>query len=178
MLVALGSLLVALALVLTLGLTRGAQPRAGATVLTASGTSGAPVGNGTGNGNTDPATGCNTSGNCVKSFGVTVGAVTDLWPGKRTTLPVHYTDPNAFDIRVTDASAAVALLSVDQAAPVTPRTCRASDLTVDGYHGSPGLLVPAKRGLDTGLTVTMSPDAPDNCKRASWTITVTAQAVK
>lgn len=133
--------------------------------FTASGST-APVGNGTSSGNTDPATGCNANGNCVKSFGVKVADVSDLWPGYSPGLRVTYTNPYNFLVTVTQATVS---------ATSTSKACEGM-VTTDTYTTNvevrPG--VPQSVVLPFGL----SSAAPNACKGAAWSIRVTAQAVK
>lgn len=125
----------------------------------------------TNNGNTDPDTGCNTHGSCnglPKDFGVTVGNVDGLYPGRSIDLPVTYTNPNAFPISVTGATV-TAEGTTD---------CPATYLVTGSYPTSPNLTVPKNGSERTALPFGLSPDAPDACQGARWTVTVTAQAVK
>jgi len=163
-LVALGFLLV-----LVVVLTHPSRPLATTGILTASGSNGAPVGNGNGNGNIDPNTGCNTNGNCVKSFGVTVGKVSGLYPGLSTTIPVTYINPNSFPIYVTTATATAS----------GSTSCDGSNLVVGTkVMPAPGLTIDRNASKASSMPVTLKSTTNDACKGATWTITVTAQAVK
>lgn len=148
--------------------TGGSQPQNAPLHFTASGST-APVGNGNSNGNTDSSTGCNTNGNCVKSFGVKVGDVAGLYPGLATSIPVTYTNPNSFPIYVTTATATAAGTSA----------CDGTNLVV-GTKTMPaaGLLVDRNSSTISSMPVTLKSSTTDACKGATWTITVTAQAVK
>lgn len=161
--------------------TGGLQTQNAPLHFTASGST-APVGNGTNNGNTDPTTGCNGNGNCFgpdKQFKVTVqpkpGDSRKLWPGGSSTLQVTYTNPFAFGIQVASTKPEVAV-------GTAPQQVLGLYACTKGYIGTsllPATAVPgggSTKPID--LIVTMSPTAPDACKQATWSITVSAQAVK
>lgn len=172
-LVASGSILVVTLTALT------APPANGGGTLGGSGSSSSVSAPTSGNnGNTDPATGCNSNGNCAghdNEFGVTVGTVTGLYPGRSTTVPVTYTNPNSFAIYVTGATLSATLVSSSAGTPA----CSASYLVTGTYPAaSPGLLVAKNGSTATSLPVGLRATAPDACKRARWTITVTASGVK
>jgi hypothetical protein len=128
--------------------------------------------NGNGNGNcVEPSNG---NGNCVKSFGVTVGQAQTLYPGLARTLPVSYSNPNAFDILVTSYRASVSVPASQSAA------CPASSLEVPSgtVMLSPSLTAPRKGSVATTIPVRLSASAPDGCQSVSFAITVSASAVK
>jgi len=126
------------------------------------------------NGNTDPSTGCNTNGNCVKDFGVAVGALAGLYPGASKSIVVTYSNPNSFPIYVTTATTTARLTS-----PAGPEpSCSADYLVTGTYDVAGGLAVPKNGHTSTTLPVSLRSTAPDDCKGASWEVTVTAQAVK
>lgn len=169
-LVASGSILVVALTALTTP-----PPAQGALGGSGSSATSAPSGN---NGNTDPTTGCNTNGNCTghdNQFGVTVGNVSGLYPGRSTTVPVTFTNPNSFAINVTGATLSATLVSASAGTPA----CSASYLVTGAYpFASPGLLVAKNGSTSTSLPIGLRSTAPDACKQARWTITVTADAVK
>lgn len=154
--------------------THGPQGHDAPLRFTASGST-APVGNGTSNGNTDPATGCNANGNCVKSFGVSVSPVGGLWPGRTVNLPVKYTNPYSFGIRVTQATVSVPRVA-------GPNQTSGANSCVTGHIivGPDTRTFPVAPNGSTNVEIPMSlsSDAPDACKSATWKLTVTAQAVK
>lgn len=115
------------------------------------------------------STGCAPQGRCAglpKSFEVSVGRVTGLYPGSVTDVPVSYTNPNSFAIRVTDATLS----------GKGPASCPASFLRT-GQH-RPGVVVPRQATVETRLPFGMLATAPDGCKGASFAVTVTASAVR
>jgi hypothetical protein len=127
------------------------------------------------NGNTDPATGCNVNGNCVKDFGVAVGALAGLYPGASKTIAVTYSNPNNFPIYVTTATTTAKLTTPAGPAP----SCSADYLVTGTYDVTDGgLAVPKNGRTSTTLPVGLRSTAPDACKGASWQVIVTAKAVK
>jgi len=128
--------------------------------------------NGNGNGNcVEPSNG---NGNCVKSFGVTVGHAQTLYPGLARTLPVTYSNPNSFDIVVTTYRVSVSVPSAQSSA------CPASSLLVPSgtVTLSPQLTVPKNGSVATTIPIKLSSGAPGGCQSVTFTITVTASAVK
>jgi hypothetical protein len=147
--------------------TAGPSASAGTSVVLAPAAS-----NGNGNGNcVEPSNG---NGNCVKSFGVTVGQAQTLYPGLARTLPVSYSNPNAFDILVTSYRVSVSVPASQSAA------CPASSLEVPSgtVMLSPSLTAPRKGSVATTIPVRLSASAPDGCQSVSFAITVSASAVK
>jgi hypothetical protein len=116
----------------------------------------------------------NGTGNCVKTFGVTVGQAQALYPDLIRALPVTYSNPNQFDILVTSYRISVSV-------PVTTAAaCPASSLEVPSgtVTLNPKLTAPKKGSVATTIPIKLSADAPDGCQLVSFTITVNATAVK
>ncbi len=132
-------------------------------------------GNANANNNANPN--CNGVGNpnCpgdgpVKSFGVTLGALTGLYPGGTKPMTVTYTNPESFDIKVTSVTPAAA-------ATTSKAGCAGSNVT----FGAVSLLnkVVSRNGQATvTIPVGLIRTAANACKGAVFTITVTASAVK
>jgi ABC-type transport system substrate-binding protein len=132
----------------------------------------ASTGNGNGNGNcVDPAS---ESANCPHSFGVMVGAAQTLYPGVARSLPVTYSNPNNFDIFISTYRVSVSVPSTQAAA------CPASNLLVPSgtVTLTPQLAVAKIRSVLTTIPIRLSANAPEGCQRVTFTITVSASAVK
>lgn len=112
------------------------------------------------------------AGGPTKSFGVTVGDVAGVYPTGVTEVPLDFSNPHAFAIRVTT-------LEIVVGDPGQP-DCTAGDLAAESPSGvlGGGIDVPARGSVSTTFDVGLPADAPDDCQAASWTVTVTATAVK
>lgn len=163
------------------------------TVLTGSGTSqvaGTSTGNGcTGNGgcsgNDNGDGGCSgvgnpncnggsTGGGNVKELGVAVGTVDGLYPGKNVDLPVTYTNPHSFDVNVSS-------YTVEAAVPEgVAAACPASNLAVPAgtITLSPRLNVAPHSSTQSDVPIGLRASAPDGCQNVTFSVTVTAWAVK
>lgn len=111
----------------------------------------------------------------TKEFGVTVGTVSGLWPGRTVSLPVTYTNPHGFAIHVDTLTVTA---STPEAAAAAG--CTGAHLAVpDGTASlSPVVEVPARAATNSGIEVGLRHSAPDACKNVTFTVTVTATAVK
>ncbi len=122
--------------------------------------------------------GCSSNGNCNgrnKEFGVAVGDVAGLFPGATTPLPVTYTNPNSFGIKVTSATVTATLITAGAAAAPG---CSNSYVVTGTYPNPAGVVVARNGTASATLPFGLKATAPDACKRARWKITVTATAVK
>jgi hypothetical protein len=116
----------------------------------------------------------NGNGNCVKTFGVTVGQVPTLYPSVVRSVPLTYANPNSFDILVTTYRVSVAVPSS------TSTVCPASSLQVPAGTISlgSGLVAPRKGSVSSTFPVSLGANAPSGCQGVMFTITVNATAVK
>jgi hypothetical protein len=137
----------------------------------------APAGSNTGNngngagGNSNCVVPSNGNGNCDKTFGVSVGSTGLLYPSVVRNLPVTFSNPNSFDIKVTSYRVSVAV-------PASSATgCPASSLNVP--PGTVAVDVPmAKKGTASmSFPVSLGADAPEGCQNVPFSITVNASAV-
>ena len=110
----------------------------------------------------------------VPEFGVVVGNVGKLFPGASRPLPVTYTNPNMFPIKVTTATVKASLVSARSGSPA----CSEAYAVTGTYAGSAGVTVPKGASTPTTLPFGLKESAPDACRMATWKITVTAWAVK
>lgn len=138
--------------------------------LHSTGQAAAAQGNGRTNDNcVEPSNG---TGNCISTFGVTVGSVNPILPSQRRTMPVTFTNPNSFDISVTSYVVSV----------TTPsgRGCAASHLLVPAGTQRPagGIAVPKKGSSGITIPVTLSNTVTDSCKGVPFSVTVDASGVK
>ena len=172
-------------------LTLGVVAALGAAVLVSS-SSQAPatdsfVAVGTASNNANP--GCNGSNNAsctpstsgpVKSFGLTVGAMTGIYPTGSKPIPLTFTNPHSFDIVVKTVSVAVRNASTDCSATHLQRpsgTVTLASPVVVPKNGSAAGPAPTSADGQT-LRVTLLNSAPNACQRATWPVTVTATAVQ
>jgi hypothetical protein len=95
------------------------------------------------------------------------GTVGGLLPGKPAPLHLSVTNPDAQPIRL--LSAAVTARSASQA-------CPASLLTITAFSGTPETVVAGRATAVVDLSVTLSAQAPDACRRAAFPLTYTGQA--
>jgi len=144
------------------------------------GNGGSGTGNGTGNGgsgtggNDNCVEPSNGNGNCVKTFGVTVGQTPLLYPSLVRQVPVTYSNPNSFDIEV-------ATYRVSVSVPSSKATvCPASSLQVPSgtVTLNPRPTAPKKATVSTTIPVKLPATAPEGCQGVTFTITVNATAVK
>jgi hypothetical protein len=119
------------------------------------------------------AVGCTRDLSCDgrhRYFSVRVGSATGLYPGRRTTVPVRYANPNGFAISVVRAT-------------VTARAgragrCAARYLRTGSYRLRPAVRIRAHNAVMSSVPIGMRRTAPDACKGARWTIRVGARAVR
>lgn len=116
----------------------------------------------------------NGNGNCLKTFGVTVGQVPTLYPSLVRQVPVTYSNPNSFDISVTTYRVSVSVPSSRSSA------CPASSLQVPAGTSTltPALTAPRNGSVSTTFPVRLPADAPEGCQDVTFSITVNASAVK
>jgi hypothetical protein len=132
-------------------------------------------GNGNGNGGNDNCVEpSNGNGNCVKTFGVTVGHAPLLYPTLTRNLPVTYSNPNSFDIEVTTYRVSVSVPTSKAGA------CPASSLLVPTgtVTLSPRIALPKKGSAATTIPIRLGADAPEGCQDVTFSVTVDATAVK
>lgn len=95
------------------------------------------------------------------------GSVNGLTPGKPTPLRLTVANPDSQPIRLTSATA-------------TPRAassaCPASLLKITTFSGTPETVVAARGKAVIELTVTLSTQAPDACKKVSFPLTYAGKA--
>jgi hypothetical protein len=95
------------------------------------------------------------------------GSVDGLAPGKPAPLRLTVANPDSQPIRLTSATA-------------TPRSassvCPASLLTIKAFSGTPETIVAARSRAVIELTVTLSAQAPEACKKVSFPLTYAGQA--
>jgi hypothetical protein len=126
-------------------------------------------GNGAG-GNTNCVTPSNSNGNCDKTFGVSVGSTGLLYPSVVRDLPVTFSNPNSFAIKVTSYSVSVAV-------PSSATGCPASSLQVPAGPVAVNLEMAKKGQANTTIPVKLGADAPEGCQDVPFSITVNASAV-
>ncbi|WP_433297746.1 hypothetical protein ACQP2F_41775 [Actinoplanes sp. CA-030573] len=95
------------------------------------------------------------------------GSVGGLVPGKASALRLTVDNPNAQPIRL--ASATVTAKAASAA-------CPASLLGITTFSGTPETIVAARGQAVVELTVTLSAQAPDACRRVSFPLTYSGQA--
>jgi hypothetical protein len=140
----------------------------------------APAASGNGNGgngnggNDNCVEPSNGNGNCAKTFGVTVGQTPTLYPSVARTLPVTFTNPNSFDISITTFHVSVSV------PPSQSTACPASSLQVPTgtITPSPALTAPRNASIGTSVSVKLPANAPEGCQGVTFTVTVSASAVK
>jgi hypothetical protein len=108
------------------------------------------------------------SGNSAPGQAFTLsGAAAGLVPGTPAPLRLTVTNPNSQPIRLTSATA-------------TPRAagpaCPAGLLTITAFAGTPQTIVAARGQAVVELTMTLSAQAPDACKKVSFPLTYTGKA--
>lgn len=151
------------------GTTAGAS--SGLVLAPAASSSGTGNGNGNNGNCVEPS---NATGNCDHSLGVKVGQAPTLYPGVNRSLPVTYSNSNAFDILVASYRVSVSVPSSQATA------CPAANLLVPSgtIALSPQLTVTKKGSTTTSIPIKLAATAPDGCQRVIFTITVIASAVK
>jgi hypothetical protein len=109
----------------------------------------------------------------MKEFTLALGSTGSLYPGITRSLSVTFTNPQAFDIKVTTLRVTAERASQNS-------SCAASNLTLPSgtTNLSPAILVPRKASSGTALTVGLKSSAGEECQNAGFVITVTATAVK
>jgi hypothetical protein len=116
----------------------------------------------------------NGNGNCVKTFGVTVTDAGPLYPGVPITLPVRFSNPNNFDIKVTSYRVSVSV-------PLGTVGCSSDDLHVLPSRAvdlNQGVTVAKNGWVDNPIQVKLLSDAPEGCQSVPFSTTVNASAVK
>lgn len=108
------------------------------------------------------------------AFGVVVGSLHGLYPGRHLQLPVTYQNRHSFAIRVISARVAASLVSSSPGVPM----CSSSQLAFSPWSSRAGIAVPEHGSAHSALPLRLKPSAPDACKGARWRVTVTAQAVR
>lgn len=126
-----------------------------------------------------PQTGNHGDGGAVPdiaddAFGVVVGGLHGLYPGRLLELPVTYQNPHSFAIRVISARIAASLVSSSPGVPV----CSSSHLAFTPWYRRAGIVVAGHGSASSTLPVGLKVNAPDACKGARWQVTVSAQAVR
>jgi hypothetical protein len=116
----------------------------------------------------------NGNGNCVKTFGVTVGSTPLLYPSLTRQLPVTFTNPNNFDIYITSYKVSVGVPAAKAAG------CPASSLQVPTgtVTLAPQLTATKNSSVTTNVAITLPADARPGCQNVPFSITVNASAVK
>ena len=122
---------------------------------------------------------------CDGKITVTVGSVSDAYPGSSQQPPVTVTNPNNFDVYVAAASLT---LSAQPGASTADGSCTVSDWQVNGRPFAPAVdftytdspLKVAKNGSSTvlPLTVGLIPDPREACQGQTFALTATVTAVK
>lgn len=140
------------------------------TELTATGQ--AVVAQGNGQSNDQCVTPSNGQGNCLSTFGVSVGAVNPIYPTQTRTLPVTFSNPNSFAI-VVDSWKPTVSVPAGSACPASALSVPTDTRTAAGPPS-----VPAKGSASVTLPVTLLNTAPNACQRVTFAVTVTATAVK
>lgn len=108
------------------------------------------------------------SGSPAPGHGFTLsGTVGGLLPGKPAPLRLTVANPDSQPIRLTSATAAAR-----SASPA----CPASLLDITAFSSTPGTVVAGRGQAVIELSVTLSGQAPDACKRVSFPLTYTGQA--
>lgn len=117
-----------------------------------------------------------TSNGSVKSFVVTVGQLpgTGIYPGSWTNLPVTFSNPQSFGITVNRVTASAALLP-DQQHPAN--SCDAGHVSFGVAASMPMQVAAKSTSSPISIPVGLSHEAGNGCKGATFTITVTAEAV-
>lgn len=138
----------------------------------ASGQSVAAQGNGQSNDNCVIPS--NNKGNCLGTFGVSVGSINPIFPGQSRALPVTVSNPNSFDILIVEYTATVKVPGG------TPAACSPSSLVVPSGRVmlAPRLPVAPRGNASMTVPVRLPASAPDACQRVAFSISVTATAVK
>lgn len=95
------------------------------------------------------------------------GSVDGLAPGRPAALRLTVANPESQPIRLTSATA------VPRAASPA---CPAGLLGVTAFSGTPETVVAARSQAVIQLTVTLSAQAPDACRKVSFPLTYTGQA--
>jgi hypothetical protein len=95
------------------------------------------------------------------------GTLAGLVPGKPTPLRLTIANPDAQPIRVTAATAT---------AQSAGKMCPGSLLAVTAYAGTPQTVVAGHAQAVIEVSVTLSDQAPDACRRVSFPLTYTGQA--
>lgn len=129
--------------------------------------------NGGGGGTDNCVQPSNNHGNCAGVFGVAVGTASGLVPTRTASLPVTWSNPNSFDILVDGYTVS---------ATASNRVgCAMGSIQTPGkvvLSGGSRINVAGRRSTTTTLTVAMPNSAPDACRGATYSINVTATAVK
>jgi hypothetical protein len=95
------------------------------------------------------------------------GSVGGLVPGLRTPLRLTVANPDSQPIRLTSATAT---------AGSAGSACPAGLLTITAFSGTPETIVAGRSQALIELTVTLSAQAPDACKKVSFPLTYAGKA--
>jgi hypothetical protein len=141
----------------------------------------APAANAGNNGNTSSNSSndncvvpSNANGNCVKTFGVTVGSTPLLYPSLTRQLPVTFSNPNSFDINVTSYKVSVGVPAAKAAdCPVSSLLVPTGTVTL-----TPQLTATKNSFVTTNVDIKLPANAPEGCQDVPFSITVNASAVK
>jgi len=95
------------------------------------------------------------------------GSVGGLVPGSPTPLRVTVTNPDSQPIRLTSATATAGSAS---------SACPASLLTITSFSGTPETIVAGRGQVVIELSVKLSAQAPDACKKVSFPLSYAGKA--
>jgi hypothetical protein len=95
------------------------------------------------------------------------GTAAGLAPGKRVPLRLTVSNPDAQPILVTSATATAQSAS---------KSCPASLLSITAFSGNPQTVVAGRGKAVIELSITLSAQAPDSCRKVSFPLTFNGKA--